>query len=443
MAALSETRRRAGRTGRLLLVFGSSVRASSSAAAAAQVDLSRACAHFAACPGCSVARRLHEPPVLARARAFFRAECGVDDVPSVGGAAVGWRTHAKLAVRGAAGAPRIGLFKARSHDVLEIPRCAVHHPSINAAALELSELMAAARTSVYDEGSGAGLVRYAQLSVERSSGAVQLVLVCNAPAPALAPAPPAGVEPLLALLAERLGAGGNVWHSVWVHFNDERRNNIISYAPSPAGRWLLALGPPAVRETVGRRHFELPPYVFRQANLGAFEAIVREVVSCVPPGARVAELYAGVGLLGLNCLEVAHSVRCSDVNPHLDAPVAAALALLPSAELRARATYTRLDAVDALPELAGADVLIVDPPRKGLDPALLRALCAPARAGGPAAGVELVAYVSCGYDALERDARALVGSGWRVRSARAHVLFPGADHIETVAVFARGAAGGG
>lgn len=405
---------------------------------ARQTDLRQACVHFADCPGCSVGKGLHEPPVLARAREFFRTDCGLANLPSVSGAAMGWRTHAKLAVRGSAGSPLIGLFKARSHDVLEIRECAVHHPSINAAVVELAALMASARTSVYSEAKHSGLVRYVQLSVERSSGTVQLVLICNAPAPADAPgAPPCGLKPLLQLLAERMEYGGSVWHSVWVHFNDERRNNILSYLPSPNGRWLLALGPPVVREKIGTRAFDFPPFVFRQANLDQFETIVAEVAACVPEGARVCELYAGIGLLGLNCLERAHSVRCSDVNPHLDEPVAAALAMLPTDELRSKVRYRRLDAADSISELCGADTLIVDPPRKGLDAALLRELCAPTTESGAASEIGLLAYVSCGYDALERDARALVGAGWRVRSASAHVLFPGADHIETVAIFER------
>ena len=44
--------------------------------------------------------------------------------------------------------------------------------------------------------------------------------------------------------------------------------------------------------------FVLPPFVFRQANLDAFDAIVAQVVAAVPLGARVVEWYAGVGVLG-------------------------------------------------------------------------------------------------------------------------------------------------
>ncbi|KAJ1618514.1 hypothetical protein T492DRAFT_452958 [Pavlovales sp. CCMP2436] len=302
---------------------------SAAASPARAVDLSKACVHFAECPGCSVATQLDQPPVLARARDFFRSECDVADVPSIMGPGTGWRTHAKLAVRGRAGAPLIGLFKARSHEVLQIPQCAVHHPAINSAVAELSALMAEARTSVYDEPSHTGLVRYLQVSVERSSGKVQLALVCNAPpVPAAAaagsevagPVAPRGLLPLLALLAERAALPASVWHSVWVHFNEERRNNIVCYLPAPAGtsRWLLVSGPPAVRERVHKRVFAFPPFIFRQANLDAFEGIAREVAESVTEGSRVTELYAGIGLLGLNCAERVLSVRCSDVNPNLE-----------------------------------------------------------------------------------------------------------------------------
>lgn len=56
------------------------------------------------------------------------------------------------------------------------------------------------------------------------------------------------------------------------------------------------------------------PPLFRQANLDHFESIVEAVVEWVPEGSGVCELYAGVGVLGLNCARKARFVRCSDVN---------------------------------------------------------------------------------------------------------------------------------
>ena len=78
-------------------------------------------------------------------------------------------------------------------------------------------------------------------------------------------------------------------------------------------------------------------------------------------------------------------------------------------------------------------VVVLDPPRKGCEPALLRYLCSD---GAAAAGVRRVLYLSCGLPALQRDAAALLDSGrWRLAHAEAFLFFPGADHLETLCVF--------
>jgi len=48
-----------------------------------------------------------------------------------------------------------------------------------------------------------------------------------------------------------------------------------------------------------------------------------------------------------------------------------------------------------------------------------------------------VIYVSCGFDALKRDAMGLLGAGWMLRHSEGFVLFPGSDHVETLAIFDR------
>jgi 23S rRNA (uracil1939-C5)-methyltransferase len=51
--------------------------------------------------------------------------------------------------------------------------------------------------------------------------------------------------------------------------------------------------------------------------------------------------------------------------------------------------------------------------------------------------VKRLVYVSCGFEALKRDATALMAAGWKVTHAEGFVLFPGSDHLETLAVFDR------
>jgi tRNA/tmRNA/rRNA uracil-C5-methylase (TrmA/RlmC/RlmD family) len=88
-------------------------------------------------------------------------------------------------------------------------------------------------------------------------------------------------------------------------------------------------------------------------------------------------------------------------------------------------------------EGVGCGLLVVDPPRKGLDEEVLTVL-EMQRMQGDLGQVTRIIYVSCGYEALERDSRRLIEAGWGLTHAKGFLLFPGSDHLETVAVFDRG-----
>jgi len=82
-----------------------------------------------------------------------------------------------------------------------------------------------------------------------------------------------------------------------------------------------------------------------------------------------------------------------------------------------------LSAAAALPMLAGTDIVIVDPPRKGLDYQVLDALC---QTKGPSQ----ILYLSCGPVSFQRDCEKLFAHGWKVDNAEAYLFFPGSNHVE-------------
>jgi 23S rRNA (uracil1939-C5)-methyltransferase len=141
------------------------------------------------------------------------------------------------------------------------------------------------------------------------------------------------------------------------------------------------------------------------------------------------ELYAGCGPIGLGLLARSAAVTFVESAPDAVRGLELGLAARPEAE-RARARVVAADAATAAGVLAGTDVVIADPPRKGLDAAIVAALVAapPAR----------LAYVSCDLDSFERDA-ALLTAGGRLRLAElvACDLFPNTEHVETLARFER------
>ncbi len=400
------------------------------------------CEHFDSCPGCTIKSGLHEPPLMDEARSFF-AERGVG-LRAVGGDVHGWRTTAKLAVRASESGPSIGLFARGTHDVVRVPRCSVHHPAINAAVAAVDrELRSFGELSAFDEAAHRGTLRYLQATVERCTGRVQLTLVANAEGP--------DDDPALRQFGLRLWAmhgggssdgsgtyrpsGDAMLHSVWLNCNPSRKNNIFSFE---SGAWHLVAGEAELRESMASgAQLVFNPYVFRQANLEGFDKIVAAIRDALPSGARLVEWYAGAGALGLSVAPRCEWVRCSDVIPPHET-FESSRALLPR-RVRERIKYAVGSSAELINDASGADVALVDPPRKGLDPRLLSALAEPASARGPCSGLRMLVYVSCGFPALRRDADALLKAGWRVRGGQveAHVLFPGSNHIETLAIFER------
>lgn len=383
---------------------------------ASQSRLPETCPHRPPCPGCP---RYREPGIPADALDRLTAladEAGLDAPVVHAGDAFGHRHRARLAVRGRARSPKIGIFQAGSHRIVDIPRCPVHHPLINRVVAAVKRALRETGTPPYAERPHVGLLRYIQVVVERSSETAQLVLVCNDESPESA-----------AALAQAIRADlGDSLHSLWWNGNPERGNTIL-------GReWSRLFGPEAVCETILGASVHFPPGSFGQSNLPLADALVERVASWVPSGGRVAELYAGCGAIGVPLLQHAGEVHFNERGEHSLHGLQLSLDALP-ADQRERAHVHPGDA-GAQPALAellpGCDLVIVDPPRKGLDPGLMAEL----RARPP----QRLAYVSCGLESFLSQARELVDSAsLRLISIETYAFFPFTEHVETLALFGR------
>jgi 23S rRNA (uracil1939-C5)-methyltransferase len=338
---------------------------------------------------------------------------GLPSVPVVAGPRTGFRHRARLAIRGRRGAPKIGLFQLGSHRVVTVPNCIVQHPLINHVARVVRGALIDAGTTCYSDEAHQGVARYLQVVVERRSGTAQVVLVANSP-------DPGPLAPCLDLIRERLG---DRLHSLWFNANVARTNTILG---RDFVRWC---GRESVVERFGGAAIHYPPGAFGQSNLDVAERIVDHVAGLVPDGSRVAEFYAGVGAIGLSLLERVSQLRLNEVGAQSLQGLALGLAGLDPAA-RARVQVFPGPAGEQASIAADVGIVIADPPRKGLDTALLDALCARA----PARFV----YVSCGLASFLAGADRLMSRGaMRLRGMHAFDLMPYTDHIETVAWFER------
>ncbi|KAJ9510472.1 hypothetical protein QJQ45_015944 [Haematococcus lacustris] len=490
------------------------------------------CKHSLHCSGCSLLQDLATPPQYQQGRLFFCNTLGLPDFPLVAGHLRYWRCRAKLAVRGTAVAPLIGLFRQGSHQVEPLPHCVAHHPSIQRAVAVIRQV----------GGEGELLRRewkgslYASLSPHVSlwtCRALQVVLVWRAagsgdPSVALAqrlsrtllavaaagiastPGSKRGSDGYSTLEPDTFhhtrrrkqswqgtrasntgsataGSSRELIHSVWLNFQPVTGQQ--SGANAVLGRgWLHLAGPSTGWQTWWRdTPVALAPGSFVQANYGAFRSALALMAAAVPTATQhVVEFHAGVGAIGLSLMSdlirrgpraVPPSLRCVEINGEGEAPFLKSKKLLlqslgcptaPSSEAQvtpeldyslARSTDavqagTEAEAVAPGPQLtytvaaagsdpyaflAGADVVVVDPPRKGLEVELVEALAAADWPRRPSTTPRRILYLSCGFRSLQRDCAALLGAAgrppsWRLVSACALLFFPGVDSIETLVV---------
>nr|GLL26715.1 uncharacterized protein LOC109158177 [Ipomoea trifida] len=451
-------------------------------APAPSVSCALNCSHFEMCSGCSHEYNLHHPVMVDEAMNFFK-KLGVTDFTFDSCRLWGWRCRAKLAVRGTSTKPLIGLYQEGTHNVVDIPDCRAHHPNINAAVQLLKRGITELNVEPYDEDAGTGELRYVQMAVtthdtsrpisERyKNGKVQVSLVWNS---RNENSPTS--EKLNALANFLWRTGGprselHLIHSVWANFQTSSNNIIFG------NRWRYLLGERDFWEHVGGIDVSLAPSSFGQANTRAFDSLLRKLHKYVPYGASVVDLYAGAGVIGLSLASTrkCSSVKCVEVNKESKQSFTKTAERLPT-NLDSSISWHHADtSIEPLSWLVGSDVVVVDPPRKGLDPSLIKALQTVSfmtrkskksesnekakdekrpwilRAREASVLIrekteyeenqslpQTLIYISCGWESFKEDCMSLVSSkAWHLEKAHGFNFFPGTQSVEILAVFKRG-----
>jgi tRNA/tmRNA/rRNA uracil-C5-methylase (TrmA/RlmC/RlmD family) len=366
------------------------------------------CPHRPPCPGCP---RFGSPDLPEHAWAQIleiTSAAGLADPRVHRTPGRGHRHRARLAVRGNAGNPKIGLFQANSHRIVHTPHCPVHHPLINEACFEIREAIRETGIAPYAERPHRGALRYLQLVVERLSNRVQVVLVGCGTSPDILGDLPSAVERRL----------GDRLQGLFFNAQPERSNAIFG----PTMTWLA--GEPTLCESIHGVEVFFPPGAFGQNHLPLFERAVDRIADLVPSGRAIAEYYCGVGSIGLALLDKSRVIRFNERSPDGLAGLKLGLAARPE-DQRARATVLAGPAGERLDGLLDVDLVIVDPPRRGLDEPLCAAL-----ADAPPARL---VYLACGLDSLISDLTRLQGSGGlELRGLEVFDFFPFTQHVETL-----------
>ena len=379
------------------------------------------CPVFGDCGGCQW-QHLSYPAQLEAKENFVRESLrrigGFAEPPVTGVLAaadpLGYRNKGQVPVSLAPdGTLRMGYYREGSHDVVALPDegCRLLAPAVDQALTFVRGQLAGLGLQPYDQKTGEGTLRHVMVRAN-SAGQAMAVLVTRTPMT---------VEQN-AKAAAWLGRAGIV--SVQNNLQAKTGNVILG------AETLLLAGEATILETLDGLKFRLSATSFFQVNTAQATALVGVLKSIRPwaAGEHVLELYCGVGTLSLPLGKL--GLRLRGVENHAAAVEdARANAILNSIQGVSFTVAEALRAFDGLPPDFKPQVLLMDPPRKGIDPGIFKAL--------EKHPVPEIVYVSCDPPSLSRDLKQLAAMGWTLRRTQGVDLFPQTPHVESVSWLVR------
>ena len=321
------------------------------------------------------------------------------DVPPVLGMAEPsqYRNKTALPVGGTADRPVLGFFAERSHDIIAIDSCPNAMPPAN-------ELQAAFLTwakhyhvQPYREADHTGVLRHLVVRVSRSGQAMAVVVANAEHLPH---------EDVLVTMLTKAGA-----NSVILNSNTRRTNVILGDS------YRTLYGPDTIRDTLCGLEFEVGPASFFQVNPAQTEVLYQTALDFAELNGseHVCDVYCGAGTITLMMARHCLGVTGIEVVPQAieNARANAVRNGIGNAAFHVGAAEEQLPAMvrDGL----RPDVIVVDPPRKGLETAVIESIAqaAPRR----------VVYVSCNVATQARDAALLCAKGYRLEKSQPVDMF--------------------
>ena len=325
----------------------------------------------------------------------------------------GYRNKAQYPVASHKGRAYAGFFKAGTHSVVENDRCLILPDEMDQVKDIIIDHMNRFRIPAYDEIAHTGLVRHIYVRRGVVSGQVLVCLVING-----------RKLPHAEKLTESLKKVPG-FTSFVLSVNTKKGNTILG------DEFITLYGPGTIEDTLCGLVFRLSPRSFYQVNHHQAQRLYRAAIeqAGITKEDTVLDLYCGVGTITLAMAGAAGRVIGVEVIPQAveDAKENAKRNGIENAEFFCGDAGQAALALEE--QGVRADVVVVDPPRKGLNADTIEALSRFAH--------RRIVYVSCDPATLARDVALLKERGYALKNAMAADLFPRCAHVETVVLLGR------
>lgn len=378
------------------------------------------CTAPAACGGCvyrhlTYARELElkRDTVMHAFRKVGLADVRVDDVRTTG-QTKGYRNKAEYPIAEGKDGLYGGFYAPKTHHVVSTPDCSLQPPLFGEILGAFCAFYTAKGVHAYDETTGEGLLRHLYIRMAKGTGECMICPVINGDR-----------LPHEAEFSAEMTRRFPTVTSIVVNRNTRAGNVVLSK------EFYTVWGKPYLEDILCGKRFRIAPGAFYQVNRDAAQllyGLAAERTGLCGEGLLL-DLYCGAGTIGLSMAERAGEV----IGIEISADAVACAKENMSLNGVQNASFYCGDAATAEQLLAGAerargklspDVVILDPPRKGCDAALLHFLAE--------RKVPRIVYVSCAPDTLARDVARLYALGYTAGNVTPVDLFPRTGHVETI-----------
>mgnify|MGYP002581245160 CR=1 FL=1 len=311
----------------------------------------------------------------------------------------------------------IGFYAGRSHDIIDTESCAIGAPVNDQIVAIVRSFIEDNHISTYDEETGRGLVRHILIRVGFTTKEIMVCLVTNG-----------NKLPHSEILIDELVKIDGMT-SICLNVNMENTNRILG------DKCITLWGQSYITDYIGDIKYQISPQSFYQVNPAQTKVLYEKALEYagLTGTETVWDLYCGIGTISLFLAQKAKKVFGVEIVPQAiaDAKKNAALNDITNVDFfvgKAEEVYPSY--VSGHKEEAKAEVIVVDPPRKGLAEDVVESIAR--------MQPERVVYVSCDSATMARDVKRFAALGYRAVRACAVDLFPRADHVETVVLLSKG-----
>ena len=379
------------------------------------------CPYFPRCGGCAL-RHMDYEQELALKQAHVQScltRIGgqtISALPITGAAQTdGYRNKVQFPVQEQDGRPVAGFFSGKTHRVIPVRHCRIQPDCADAIRGAVLAWMEQYHIRAYDEQTHTGYIRHIYIRFGAESGQILVCIVANCAQL------PKKKQLVAALLAAEPGITTIVFSP-----NTKKGNTVLGTEFHPL------YGDGTITDTLCGLQFRLSAPAFYQVNHAQAERLYEKAVQLagLTGNETVLDLYCGTGTITLCLARHAKKAIGVEIVPQAieDAKFNAAQNGMENAE------FFCMDAGQAAKMLADRrtrpDVIVVDPPRKGVSADVIEAISAMAP--------QRVVYVSCDPATLARDLKLLTAAGYTLQTAEAFDLFPRCAHVETVVLLSKG-----